>query len=361
MALALADPVTVAAVSLVARASSGAGDLARGGQQRFVDLQLGYGWWVGLLTALVFLLGLDLFLHRGARPPSLRRAAVESAMWVACGLSFALIVLWTHGSGAFGEYLSGYLTEKALSVDNVFVWAILFTSMRIPARHQHRVLFWGVFGALFLRAGFIFAGTTLIHRFEFLLVGLGAFLVWTGARLIRNRNDEGGEETTAGLSLLRRVMPVSPQLDGARFLTRIDGRRAATPLLAALVVVEVTDLVFAVDSVPAIMGLSKEPFLIFSSNAFAILGLRAMYFLLAGARDRFHFLNHALGVILIFVGAKMVVGYFFHVDISVWISLLGIAAVLTVAVVASWRRGRRIETAGPAPSTIDDHGRPLRP
>lgn len=360
MAIAFADPVTAAWGSAAGAPRSGVADLAGQGRQ-FVDLQLGYGWWVGLLVVLLALLSLDLFLHRSARAPSLRRAAIESALWVVCGLSFAGVLLATHGSGAFGEYLSGYLTEKALSVDNVFVWAILFSSMGIPERYQHRVLFWGVFGALFLRAAFIFAGTTLIARFEVLLVGLGLFLVWTGARLLRHRGEEGREQSTAGLNLLRRVIPVSPELDGSRFFTRVGGRRAATPLLAALVVVEVTDLVFAVDSVPAIMGLSKEAFLIFSSNAFAILGLRAMYFLLADARERFHYLNHALGVILIFVGGKMVVSYFFHLEISIWISLLWIALVLGVAIAASWRRGRRTAPADGPPPSVGEQGRPLRP
>ncbi|MDH4077847.1 MAG: TerC/Alx family metal homeostasis membrane protein [Acidimicrobiia bacterium] len=314
------------------------------GRGRFVDLDVNIWAWVGLTVLLLSLLGLDLYRHRNARVPSLREALTESATWVACGLAFSLVILWAYGSGAFGEYLSGYLTEKALSVDNVFVWSILFTAMSIPVALQHRVLFWGVFGALTLRAAFIFTGTALLERFEVLLVAFGAFLIITGVRLLRHRHDEGDDGSTAGLGLLGRIMPVSETLDGQRFFTRMGGRRAATPLLAALVVVEVTDVIFAVDSVPAILALSHEQFLVFSSNAFAILGLRAMYFLLADARERFHYLNHALGTILIFVGVKMVAAYFGH-HLDTWVSLGVIMALLLAAIVASRYKERRLTAA----------------
>ncbi|MEL7157033.1 MAG: TerC family protein [Actinomycetota bacterium] len=309
----------------------------------FVDLDVTSRAWVALGVVIVVLLGIDLFRHRHAHAPSTREALLESSAWVAVGLGFSLIVLYAYGAGAFGEYLSGYLTEKALSVDNVFVWAILFSSMAIPVKYQHRVLFWGIFGALALRGIFIFIGAALLEQFKVLLIGFGAFLIYTGLRMIRHREDEGERESTAGLGLLRRIMPVSEELDGQKFFTRIDGRRAATPLLAALVVVEATDVVFAVDSVPAILALSQEEFLIFSSNAFAILGLRAMYFLLADARQRFHYLNHALGAILVFVGLKMVASFWFH--LNVWISLGVIGALLVAAIVFSERKNRQIEAA----------------
>jgi tellurite resistance protein TerC len=247
------------------------------------------------------------------------------------------------GGRAFGEYLSGYLIEKSLSVDNVFVWAMLFATLAIPLKYQHRVLFWGIFGALTLRAAFIFAGTALIARFWWLLLVFGVFLVFTGVKVIRHRADEGQAEATRGLGLLRRVMPVTDTIEGPAFLTRVNGRRAATPLLAALVVVELTDIVFAVDSVPAILAVSNEPFLVFASNAFAILGLRAMYFLLANARERFHYLSHALGGILVFVGVKMAVSHWFHLD--TYVSLAVIAAMLGVAVVLSVRRSRAEQLA----------------
>ncbi|MGI9616265.1 MAG: TerC family protein [Acidimicrobiales bacterium] len=311
--------------------------------ENFVQLDVGAGAWTALIVTILVLLGIDLYRHREAHVPSTREALLESAAWVACGLGFSVVIFFSYGSGAFGEYLSGYLTEKALSVDNVFVWSLLFTSLAIPVALQHRVLFWGIFGALALRAVFIFAGAALLEQFEILLVFFGAFLVYTGIRMIRHREDEGEGESLAGMKLLERVMPVSRELDGQKFFTKINGKRAATPLLAALVVVEATDLVFAIDSVPAILALSKEEFLIFSSNAFAILGLRAMYFLLADARQRFHYLNHALGGILIFVGLKMAFSRWFH--LNVWISLGTIALLLLGAVVFSEMKNRQIEAA----------------
>ena len=311
--------------------------------ENFVQLEVSAGAWGALIVAILVLLGIDLYRHREAHVPTTREALLESAAWVACGLGFSLIIFFVYGSGAFGEYLSGYLTEKALSIDNVFVWSLLFTSLAIPVALQHRVLFWGIFGALALRAIFIFAGAALLEQFEILLVFFGAFLVYTGIRMIRHREDEGEGGSLAGMKLLERVMPVSRELDGQKFFTMINGKRAATPLLAALVVVEATDLVFAIDSVPAILALSKEEFLIFSSNAFAILGLRAMYFLLADARQRFHYLNHALGAILIFVGLKMAFSRWYHLD--VWVSLGTIALLLLGAVVFSELKNRQIQAA----------------
>ncbi len=309
----------------------------------FVNLDVPLWAWLALLAAIAVMLAVDLWRHRVPHPPSTREALTETLIWVACGLAFAGIVAATFGRAAFGEYISGYLIEKSLSIDNVFVWALLFTTMAIPVKYQHRVLFWGIFGALVFRAIFIVLGTALISKFWWLLLVFGLFLVYTGLKIIRHRADEGHDESARGLGLLRRVMPVSEQLDGQRFFTRIDGRRAATPLLAALVVVEITDVIFAVDSVPAILAVSHETFLVFSSNAFAILGLRAMYFLLADARERFHYLSHGLGAILIFVGLKMSVSHWWHMN--TFVSLGIIVALLTAAIVFSLRR--------PQP---DDHG-----
>ena len=312
--------------------------LAANDRKHFVDIDVPAWAWVALAAVLGLMLTVDLIRHRDDHEPTMGEAARESLVWVACGLAFAVVVAIAFGAQAFGEYISGYLIEKSLSVDNVFVWAMLFTSMAIPLRFQHRVLFWGIFGALTLRAAFIFAGTALIGRFWWLLVVFGAFLVFTGVKVIRHRADEGHGGATRGLGLLRRVLPVSEQFDGHRFLTRVNGRRAATPLLAALVVVEATDVIFAVDSVPAILAVSHEPFLVLASNAFAILGLRAMYFLLAGARERFHYLSHALGGILVFVGVKMSVSHWFH--LNTYASLAIIVAMLAAAIAFSARRNR---------------------
>jgi tellurite resistance protein TerC len=200
-------------------------------------------------------------------------------------------------------------------------------------------LFWGIFGALALRAIFIVLGSALISRFWWLLLVFGVFLVYTGLKIIRHRDDEAEEESTRGLGVLRKIMPVSDELDGQKFFTRLNGKRAATPLLAALFVVELTDIIFAVDSVPAILAVSNESYLVFASNAFAILGLRAMYFLLANAKERFHYLSHALGGILIFVGIKMTVSHWYHMN--TYISLGIIVAMLVAAIVFSQRRQSR--------------------
>ncbi len=309
---------------------------AESGVSDFVDIATP-AWSWGLLIALVVsLLGLDLWRHRHAHAPTLREAAFESAFWVVCALAFAGYMFVDYGGQAGGEYLGVYLTEKSLSVDNVFVWALIFTSMGIPLRFQHRVLFWGIFGALTLRAGFILIGAELVERFEYLLVVFGLFLIYTGIKIARHRSEEGQETSTAGLALLRRVMPVSSQFDGQRFITRIDGSRAATPLLAALVVVEATDVVFAVDSVPASFGVANDPYILISANAFAIMGLRAMYFLLADARDRFHYLSLALGAILFFVGIKLVITPWYHIPIGYSLGIIG--AILVAAIAASLAR-----------------------
>jgi tellurite resistance protein TerC len=315
---------------------------AASGSQRshFVDLDVPLFAWVGLLVLIALLLAIDLFRHRHAHAPTTREVVVESIAWVSCGLAFSVVIAIAFGGDAFSEYISGYLIEKSLSVDNVFVWSMLFSTLAIPVKYQHRVLFWGIFGALALRAGFILLGTALISRFWWLLLLFGVFLVYTGAKIIRHRADEGTEESTRGLSILRRIMPVTDELDGQRFFTKVDAKRAATPLLAALFVVEVTDIIFAVDSVPAILAVSHEPYLVFASNAFAILGLRAMYFLLANAKERFHYLSHALGSILIFVGVKMAVSHWFH--LNTYVSLAIIISMLTAAIVISLQRTKRL-------------------
>jgi tellurite resistance protein TerC len=305
-------------------------------RSQFVDIDVSVGAWIALLAVIAAMLAIDLFRHREAHAPTPREAATESIIWVMCGLAFAGVVAATYGGAAFGEFISGYLIEKSLSVDNVFVWSMLFATMAIPLKYQHRVLFWGIFGALTLRALFIVLGSALISRFWWLLLVFGVFLVYTGLKIIRHRADEEQEESTRGLGVLRKIMPVTDELDGQKFFTRLNGKRAATPLLAALFVVEVTDIIFAVDSVPAILAVSNESYLVFASNAFAILGLRAMYFLLANAKERFHYLSHALGGILIFVGIKMTISHWYHMN--TYVSLGIIVAMLIAAIVFSLRR-----------------------
>ncbi len=328
-------------------------------RSKFVDLDVPTWAWLALLVTIAAMLAIDLYRHRHAHAPSTREALTESIVWVSCGLAFAVVIAVAFGSDAFGEYISGYLIEKSLSVDNVFVWSMLFATLSIPVKYQHRVLFWGIFGALFLRAVFILLGTALISRFWWLLLVFGVFLIFTGAKIIRHRDDEGEKESTRGLGILRRIMPVSDQLDGQKFFTRINGKRAATPLLAALFVVEVTDVIFAVDSVPAILAVSNEPYLVFASNAFAILGLRAMYFLLANAKERFHYLSHALGSILMFVGIKMAVSHWYHMN--TYLSLAIILTMLVAAIVFSLRRANQeaIKGSGSDPDDTNDTARTM--
>ena len=301
--------------------------------------------WVGFVALLAGLLSIDLLLHRGNHAPTARRALLESAAWVACGLSFSVVVLLAWGGQAFGEYMSGYVIEKSLSVDNVFVWAIIFSTFAIPLRYQHRVLFWGIFGALVLRAAFILGGISLITRFWWMLPVFGAILVVSGIKVVRHRDDEGTQGHDRAVKLLGRFIPVRSTLSGQKFLLREHGKLIATPLLAALVVIEVTDVIFAVDSVPAILAVSREPFIVFASNAFAILGLRAMYFLLGDARERFHYLSHALGAILVFVGIKMGISHWWHMPTPA--SLGVIVVILVAAIVFSARKQRALAASQP--------------
>jgi tellurite resistance protein TerC len=256
------------------------------------------------------------------------------------------MALW-HGGPAATEYISGYLIEKSLSVDNVFVWALIMSYFAVPREYQFRVLFWGVFGALVLRFIFIFAGVALLERFEWMLFVFGAFLLITAARMLRHGDDEEVHpESNPVLRLVRRVVPSTTQYDGQKMFVRQAGKRLATPLFAVLIVIETSDVVFAVDSIPAILAVSREQFIVFSSNAFAILGLRALYFLLADLRDKFSYLQQGLAVILAFVGVKMILAEWYHIPTP--LSLGVIAVVLAVAILASIRKDAREDAAAAA-------------
>ncbi len=296
--------------------------------------------WGALLAGITVLLVGDLLIvHRTAHAITLREAAIESAVWITIGLSFTFVVLAWQGSGAAGEYLAGYLIEKSLSVDNVFVWAVIMGYFGVPAKYQFRVLFWGIFGALVLRAIFIFAGVALIERFEWILYIFGAFLIVTAVRIARHSEAEVHPDSNPVLKLVRKVVPSTNEYDGQKLFTVRNGKRLATPLFAVLILVETTDVVFAIDSIPAILAVSREQFLVFASNAFAILGLRALYFCLAGMAGKFRYLNVGLGAILAFVGVKMLIAEVYH--FPTFLSLGVIAVVLTVAIVASLMADRR--------------------
>lgn len=301
------------------------------------------GWlWVAFLVGVAALLLLDLLvLHREAHEISMREASVTSAAWIALGVAFTGVVWWILGAEAAGQYITGYVIEKSLSVDNVFVWAVIFSYFAVPNRYQHRVLFWGIFGALVLRAIFIFAGVALLERLDWLLFVFGGLLLFTAWRVWSHAGEEIHPERNPVLKLVRRFVPVTPEYDGQRLFSRENGRRLATPLFVVLVLVEATDVVFAVDSVPAILAVSRDPFIVFSSNALAILGLRALYFLLAGAHDRLVYLSKGLGVILAYVGVKMIVSEWYHID--AFLSLGIISLILTVTIVLSLRASRPSE------------------
>jgi tellurite resistance protein TerC len=290
--------------------------------------------WAAFVAFIVAMLLVDLFLHRDHQKVTLRDAGIWSAVWVTLGLSFGVVVLFWQNGQAATEYVTGYIIEKSLSVDNIFVFAIIFSYFSVPPRYQHNLLFWGIFGALVFRAIFIFAGVALLEQFHWMVYVFGAFLVFTGIRMWFHEDEDVHPEHNPVLRLLRRVFPISKDFDGARFITVDNGRRVATPLLAILVVIETTDIVFAVDSIPAILAITQDRFLVFTSNAFAILGLRALYFLLAGIMDRFIYLNNGLSFVLAFVGAKMLLTAF-DIEINTVLSLGIISVALTISIVAS--------------------------
>jgi tellurite resistance protein TerC len=275
-------------------------------------------------------------------------------MWIVLGLSFGVIVWVWQGGHAAGEYLAGYLIEKSLSVDNIFVFALIFSYFAVPAKYQHRLLFWGVMGALVFRAAFLAGGAALLENFHWTIYLFGAFLVLTGIRMALHKDQEIHPEKNPVLKFVRRIFPVTDDYHGQHFFVRNAGKIMATPMLAVLVVVETTDIIFAVDSIPAIFAVTRDTFLVFTSNAFAILGLRALYFLLAGMIERFTYLKIGLSVILVYVGIKMLISEIYK--INPWVSLGVIAVVLTIAVVASLRReppATELQERLDAPTEVD--------
>jgi len=293
--------------------------------------------WGAFVGFILVMLVVDLFVvHRDAHAVGFREAATWTAIWVGLALAFGAIIWIWKGPQAGGLYLAGYLIEYSLSVDNIFIFVLIFGYFAVPARYQPRVLLWGVLGAIVFRATFIAAGITLLERFAWMIYVFGAFLVITGIRMVLAGEERVDPGRNPVLRAFRRVVPVTDAYEDHRMLVRRTGRWMATPLLAVLVVVETTDLIFAVDSIPAILAVTDEPFLVFTSNAFAILGLRSMYFLLAGMMDRFRYLKLGLAAVLVFVGAKMLASDL--VEVPIWASLAAISATIGVAVAASLRR-----------------------
>jgi len=304
------------------------------------------GWaWAVTLAVLAVLIAADLVLTRSA-DRGLRAAAVESALWLAAALAFGGVLWLWRGPAAGGQYLAGYLLERALSVDNIFVFVVLFASLAVPAELQRRILFLGVVGALVLRGAFIAAGGALIQHVSWIFYVFGALVLLAGARMFRS--GDAGSGNNVAVRSLRRVLPVSEHYAGGRFFTRDGARTAATPLFVALVAIAVSDVVFALDSIPAVFGVTRDLFIVFTSNAFAVLGLRALYFLLAGSVDRFAYLKQGIALLLMFIGVKMLLSPVVHLPL--WMSLAVIVVVAGGAVAASlWRDRRR-------PGLVPSHG-----
>ncbi len=290
--------------------------------------------WIVFAAIVLVMLALDLgVFHRRAHVIRLREAIVWSFVWIALSLLFNLGVYAYLGPQAGLDFLTAYLVEKSLSIDNIFVFLLIFSYFSVPAQFQHRVLFWGIIAALLMRALFIAAGLTLIQRFEWIVYVFGAFLVFTGIRMAVRKEGEIHPERNPILKLFRRFFAVSNEYEGKRFFVKKDGRWIATPLLIVLLVIETSDLIFAVDSIPAVLAITVDPFVVYTSNVFAILGLRAIYFALAGIMEIFHYLHYGLSAILICVGVKMLISNVYHVPTV--LALGFITATILISVVAS--------------------------
>ena len=311
--------------------------------------------WAAFMGFVLMMLALDLgVFHRKAHKVEMKEALVWSGVWIGLALIFnaGIFFFWdqiqpgsryTNQEAGFA-FLAGYLIEKALSVDNIFVFLVVFGYFSVPEKYQHRVLFWGIIGALIFRAIFIAAGATLLEHFAWTMVVFGIFLIATGIKMVLAKDKKLEPDKNPLVRLVHKVMPVTKDYVGQKFLTRIDGKLWATPLLVVLLVVEFTDVIFAIDSIPAIFAITSEPFLVFTSNIFAILGLRALFFALSGLMQMFHYLSYGLAAILVFVGIKMLYGYVEKSVMVEWpkfpvaVSLLTIVAILATAIVISIKR-----------------------
>jgi len=290
--------------------------------------------WIIFIVSVLAFLALDLrVFNRRPHAVRFREAAGWSAFWVALSLAFNLGIYWRYGAEPAVQFLTSYLLEKSLSADNLFLFALIFTSMGVAAEYQHRVLFWGVLGALVMRGGFILAGVELVRHFHFILYGFAVFLIIMGVRLLRGRGKKFDPARGRVIRLTRKLFPISDHYQKGRFFTRCDGRLCATPLLLVLIMIEVVDVTFAVDSIPAIFAVTQNAFIIFTSNVLAILGLRSLYFVLTRAISRFRYLSIALAVILVFIGAKMLLAPWVHIPTI--FALLGIVLILGIGILAS--------------------------
>ncbi|HEX8311326.1 MAG TPA: TerC family protein [Chthoniobacteraceae bacterium] len=306
--------------------------------------------WVGFNVFVLLMLALDLgVFHRKAHVVTFKESISWTVVWVSLALLFNLGITYYMGPQKGLEFFTGYVIEKSLSVDNVFVFALLFSYFAVPPLYQHKVLFWGILGALVMRAIMIFLGAALIAKFAWVIYIFGGFLILTGIKMIFKREEEIHPEQNPLVRWFKKLMPVTNEYRDDKFFVRENGIRMATPLFVVLLLVEFSDLIFAVDSIPAIFAVTKDPFIVYTSNVFAILGLRSLYFALAGVMDKFHYLKIGLGVVLTFVGVKMLLGHTTW-KIDTQVSLLVIVGVLATSVIVSllWPK-KAVSKIGPAP------------
>ncbi|MDO9594729.1 MAG: TerC family protein [Lutibacter sp.] len=290
--------------------------------------------WIGFLAFVLLMLALDLgVFHRKSHEVKIKEALIWSAVWISMAMVFNYGIYVYMGEIKAMEFLTGYVIEKSLSIDNLFVFIMIFSYFNVDKKYQHKVLFWGILGALIMRSIFIFAGVALINKFHWIIYIFGAFLIFTGAKMLFQKDEKMDPNKNPLVKLFKRFYPVTDTMHGDRFFVKINAKTVATPLFVVLLLVEFTDLIFAVDSIPAIMAITSDPFIIFTSNVFAILGLRALYFALAGITQYFHYIKYGLSAILVFVGLKMVMVDFYKIPILV--SLFTILGILVISVIAS--------------------------
>jgi tellurite resistance protein TerC len=308
--------------------------------------------WAGFILAVVFFIALDLGLfHRGSSAIKFKEAIAWSAIWFTLAMAFAGLMFYWRGHEEATQFVTGYLIELSLSLDNLLVIAIIFSTFRVPAEFQYRVLVWGILGALVMRGVMIIGGAALIQRFEWVLYLFGGFLVFTGIRMLFAGKEHVEPEKNLAVRLARKLFPVAPAFDGNKFLTRLNGKNALTPLALVLLLIETTDLLFAVDSVPAVFSVTRKAFIVFTSNVFAILGLRSLYFLLAGALGLFRYLKIGLSIVLVFIGGKMLldphetIAKWYQIEIPTGISLLVVAAIISISIALSVTAARREKAA----------------
>ncbi|HEX8545602.1 MAG TPA: TerC family protein [Cytophagaceae bacterium] len=291
--------------------------------------------WIIFNVAVLTLLVLDLFvLNRKSETVSVKSALWWSAFWVGLALAFNIFIYYWRGPQAALEFLTGYLIEESLSVDNLFVFMILFNYFRVPPAHQRKVLFWGILGALVLRGAFILIGVTLINKFHWTIYVLGAFLVFTGLKMAFSKDSEVNPEKNPVINLINKLIRVTKTYDGDKFFTRVNGILYATPLFIVVIVVETTDIIFAADSIPAILAVTKDEFIVYTSNVFALLGLRSMYFALAGIMQLFHYIHYGLSIILVFIGVKLLIT-FWGIEIDMIYALLVVGGILGASILFS--------------------------